>query len=173
MAWIFIILTTISVVYGAFGAIVQKDLKYINAYSSVSHCGLVLFAILMMNRTAMTGAIIQMISHGLMTALFFALIGMIYGRTHTRNIYEMGGLFKVIPFLSAAYIIAGLASLGLPGLSGFVAEMTVFVGAFQHQDTFHRVVTIIACSSIVVTAVYILRVVAILLLGTIKDHHHE
>lgn len=173
MAWIFIILTTISVVYGAFGAIWQKDLKYINAYSSVSHCGLVLFALLMMNETAMDGAIIQMISHGLMTALFFALIGMIYGRTHTRIISEMGGLMKVIPFLAVVYMIAGLASLGLPGLSGFVAEMMVFVGAFQHQDLFHRVVTIIAASSIVITAVYILRVVGILLLGPIKDPHFE
>ena len=170
--WIFIILTSISVVYGAFGAIVQKDLKYINAYSSVSHCGLVLFAVLMMNQTALNGAVIQMISHGLMTALFFALIGMIYGRTHTRIINEMGGLMKIIPFLSVAYVIAGLASLGLPGLSGFVAEMTIFVGAFQHTDTFHRVVTIVAVSSIVITAVYILRVVAILLLGPVKDEHH-
>ncbi|MBP1670037.1 MAG: NADH-quinone oxidoreductase subunit [Bacteroidetes bacterium] len=84
MAWIFIILTTISVVYGAFSAIWQKDLKYINAYSSVSHCGLVLFALLMLNTTSMTGAIIQMISHGLMTALFFALIGMIYGRDYLK-----------------------------------------------------------------------------------------
>jgi NADH-quinone oxidoreductase subunit M len=173
MAWIFIILTTISVVYGAFGAIWQKDLKYINAYSSVSHCGLVLFALLMMNQTSMDGAIIQMISHGLMTALFFALIGMIYGRTHTRIIDNMSGLMKVIPFLSVVYLIAGLASLGLPGLSGFVAEMTIFVGSFQHQDMFHRVVTIVAASSIVVTAVYILRVVGIILLGTIKDPHHE
>jgi NADH-quinone oxidoreductase subunit M len=173
MAWIFIILTTISVVYGAFGAIWQKDLKYINAYSSVSHCGLVLFALLMMNKTAMDGAIIQMISHGLMTALFFALIGMIYGRTHTRMINEMSGLMKVMPFLAVVYVIAGLASLGLPGFSGFVAEMTIFVGAFQHQDMFHRVVTIIATTSIVVTAVYILRVIGIMLLGTIKDPHHE
>ncbi|MBO7108502.1 MAG: NADH-quinone oxidoreductase subunit M, partial [Prevotella sp.] len=86
LSWIFIILTTISVVYGALSACVQTDLKYINAYSSVSHCGLVLFAILMMNQTACTGAILQMLSHGLMTALFFALIGMIYGRTHTRDI---------------------------------------------------------------------------------------
>jgi len=170
-AWIFLILTTISVVYGAFGAIVQKDLKYINAYSSVSHCGLVLFAILMMNQTALNGAVIQMISHGLMTALFFALIGMIYGRTHTRIIHEMGGLMKVIPFLGVVYVIAGLASLGLPGLSGFVAEMTIFVGSFQHTDTFHRVATIVAASSIVITAVYILRVVGILLLGPIKDDH--
>ena len=172
MAWIFIILTTISVVYGAFGAIWQKDLKFINAYSSVSHCGLVIFALLMMNQTAMDGAILQMISHGLMTALFFALIGMIYGRTHTRNITEMGGLMKVIPFLAVVYMIAGFASLGLPGLSGFVAEMTVFVGSFQHQDTFHRVVTIIAASSIVITAVYILRVVGMILLGPVKDPHH-
>jgi NADH-quinone oxidoreductase subunit M len=173
MAWIFIVLTTISVVYGAFGAIWQKDLKYINAYSSVSHCGLVLFALLMMNETATTGAILQMISHGLMTALFFALIGMIYGRTHTRMINEMGGLMKVIPFLSVVYVIAGLASLGLPGLSGFVAEMTIFVGSFQHTDTFHRVATIVACSSIVITAVYILRVVGILLLGPITNHHYN
>jgi len=170
-AWIFLILTTISVVYGAFGAIYQKDLKYINAYSSVSHCGLVLFAILMMNQTAMNGAIIQMISHGLMTALFFALIGMIYGRTHTRMINEMGGLMKVIPFLGVVYVIAGLASLGLPGLSGFVAEMTIFIGSFQHTDTFHRVATIVATSSIVITAVYILRVVGILLMGPIRDNH--
>jgi NADH-quinone oxidoreductase subunit M len=173
LSWIFIILTSISVVYGAFGAVVQKDLKYINAYSSVSHCGLVLFAVLMMNQTAMNGAVIQMISHGLMTALFFALIGMIYGRTHTRMIDQMGGLMKVIPFLSVCYVIAGLASLGLPGLSGFVAEMTVFVGAFQHTDTFHRVVTILVVTSIVITAVYILRVVAILLLGPVKDPHFE
>ncbi|OFX62751.1 MAG: NADH dehydrogenase [Bacteroidetes bacterium GWB2_41_8] len=172
MAWIFIILTTISVVYGAFGAIWQSDLKFINAYSSVSHCGLVIFALLMLNQTAMDGAILQMISHGLMTALFFALIGMIYGRTHTRDVNEMGGLMKVIPFLAVVYMIAGFASLGLPGLSGFVAEMTVFVGAFQHQDMFHRVVTVIVASSIVVTAVYILRVVGMILLGPLKDQHH-
>ena len=171
LGWIFIILTSISIVYGAFGAIWQKDLKYINAYSSVSHCGLVLFALLMMNKTAMNGAVIQMISHGIMTALFFALIGMIYGRTHTRMINEMGGLMKVMPFLGVAYMIGGFASLGLPGFSGFVAEMTVFFGAFQHADIFHRVATILAASSIVITAVYILRVIAILLLGPIKDKH--
>jgi NADH-quinone oxidoreductase subunit M len=171
-AWIFLILTGISVVYGAFSAVVQTDLKYINAYSSVSHCGLVLFAILMMNETAMTGAVMQMLSHGLMTALFFALIGMIYGRTHTRLITEMGGLMKIMPFLGVSYVIAGMASLGLPGLSGFVAEMTIFVGAFQETDTFHRVLTIVAASSIVITAVYILRVVGKILYGKIQDPHH-
>lgn len=173
LAWIFLILTGISVVYGAFSACVQTDLKYINAYSSVSHCGLVLFAILMLNTTAMTGAIMQMLSHGLMTALFFALIGMIYGRTHTRDITKMGGLMKIMPFLAVCYMIAGFASLGLPGLSGFVAEMTIFVGAFENSGMFHRVFTIVACCSIVITAVYILRVVGKLLLGPVQDEHHH
>lgn len=172
LAWIFLILTGISVVYGAFSACVQTDLKYINAYSSVSHCGLVLFAILMMNTTAGTGAVLQMLSHGLMTALFFALIGMIYGRTHTRDIRQLGGLMKVMPFLAVGYVIAGLANLGLPGLSGFVAEMTIFNGAFMNADTFHRVVTVIACTSIVITAVYILRVVGKILYGTCDNPEH-
>ena len=168
----FLILTTVSVVYGAFSAVVQTDLKYINAYSSVSHCGLVLFALLMATRTSCTGAILQMLSHGLMTALFFALIGMIYGRTHTRDVRELNGLMKVMPFLAVGYVIAGLANLGLPGLSGFVAEMTIFNGAFMNDDTFHRVVTIIACTSIVITAVYILRGVGKIIYGTCTDEHH-
>ncbi len=172
LSWIFLILTGISVIYGAFGAVVQTDLKYINAYSSVSHCGLVLFALLMLNRTAMTGAVLQMLSHGLMTALFFALIGLIYGRTHTRDIRQMGGLMRIMPFASVCYVIAGLASLGLPGLSGFVAEMTVFVGSFEHADLFHRTLTVVAASSIVITAVYILRTVGKILYGPVFDEHH-
>ena len=173
LAWIFLILTTISVVYGAFSACVQTDLKFINAYSSVSHCGLVLFALLMMTKTACTGAILQMLSHGLMTALFFALIGMIYGRTHTRDIRELGGLMKIMPFLSVGYVVAGLANLGLPGFSGFIAEMTIFVGSFENADTFHRCCTVIACTSIVVTAVYILRTVGFILFGKVANPHFE
>ena len=172
LGWIFLILTGISVVYGALSACVQTDLKYINAYSPVSHCGLVLFAILMLNETSCTGAVLQMLSHGLMTALFFALIGMIYGRTHTRDIRELNGLMRIMPFLSVGYIVAGLANLGLPGFSGFIAEMTIFVGSFQNADTFHRVLTIAACTSIVVTAVYILRVVGKILYGTCTNEHH-
>ena len=172
LSYIFIILTTISVVYGALSAISQTDLKYINAYSSVSHCGLVLFALLMTTRTACTGAILQMLSHGLMTALFFAVIGMLYGRTHTRDIGQMRGLMKIMPFLAVAYVIAGLANLGLPGFSGFVAEMTIFVGSFEVNDIFHRTVTIIACTSIVITAVYILRVVGRILYGEPTNEHH-
>ena len=173
LAWIFLTLTGVSIVYGAFSACVQTDLKYINAYSSVSHCGMVLFAILMFNTTAMTGAVLQMLSHGLMTALFFALIGMIYGRTHTRDIRDMGGMMHIMPYLGVGYVIAGLASLGLPGLSGFVAEMTIFFGSFEHTDTFRRVLTIAATCSIVITAVYILRVVGKLLFGAVQDEHHR
>ena len=147
-------------------------MKYINAYSSVSHCGLVLFAILMLTKTSCTGAVLQMLSHGLMTALFFALIGMIYGRTHTRDIRELSGLMRIMPFLAVCYVIAGLANLGLPGLSGFVAEMTIFVGSFENTDTFHRVLTIAACTSIVITAVYILRLVGKILYGTCTNKHH-
>ena len=158
-------------VYGALSACVQTDLKYINAYSSVSHCGLVLFALPMMTRTSCTGAILQMLSHGLMTALFFALIGMIYGRAHTRDVRYLGGLMKIMPFLACGYVIAGLANLGLPGFSGFIAEMTIFVGSFENADFFRRTCTIIACTSIVVTAVYILRVVGKILFQKVDYPH--
>ena len=166
---VFLILTTISVVYGALSACVQTDLKYINAYSSVSHCGMVLFALCMVTQTAITGAVIQMLSHGLMTALFFAVIGMIYHRAGTRDVRYLGGLMKVVPFLAVSYVVAGLANLGLPGFSGFVAEMTIFVGSFQNADTFHRVCTIVACTSIVVPAVYTLPVVGKILFQKIPN----
>ena len=166
---VFLVLTTVSVVYGALSACVQTDLKYINAYSSVSHCGMVLFALVMTTQTAITGAILQMLSHGLMTALFFACIGMIYHRAGTRDVRYLGGLMKVIPFLAVSYVVAGLANLGLPGFSGFIAEMTIFVGSFENGGTFHRVCTLVACTSIVVTAVYILRVVGKILFQTIPN----
>jgi NADH-quinone oxidoreductase subunit M len=138
----------------------QQDLKYMNAYSSVSHCGFVLLGIGMLTRVSLDGAVLQMLSHGLMTALFFAAIGMIYDRTHTRMLGQLGGLLRVMPFISSVFVLAGLCSLGLPGLSGFVAEMTVFMGSWPRQGTLYRVSTILACASIVVTAVYILRAVA-------------
>ena len=166
---IVIILSSIAILYGAFATMMQKDLKYINAYSSVSHCGFVLLGIGMLTKTAMTGAVMQMVSHGLMTALFFAVIGMIYERTHTRQVNEMGGLLKVMPFITTVLFIVGLCSLGLPGLSGFVAEMTVFMGSWQNPDMFHRVATIAACMSIVVTAVYILRAIGQTAMGPIKE----
>lgn len=175
MLWanFFIVLAVIGVFYGALAAIHQTDLKYINAYSSVSHLGMVLFALLMLNKTAWIGAILQSLSHGFMTALFFALIGMIYERTHTRDVKKLGGLLKVIPFISVMYVIAGLASLGLPGFSGFMAEMQIFVGAFQHPDMFHRIATIFTVSAIVITAVYILRVVGMMLMGPVKNEEYN
>jgi NADH-quinone oxidoreductase subunit M len=168
-ATIIIVLSAIAILYGAFATMMQKDLKYINAYSSVSHCGFILLGIGMLTKTAMTGAVMQMISHGLMTALFFAVIGMIYERTHTRNVNDMGGLLKVMPFITTVLFIVGLCSLGLPGLSGFVAEMTILVGSWQHPGAFHRIATIAACMSIVVTAVYILRAIGQTAMGPIKE----
>jgi NADH-quinone oxidoreductase subunit M len=165
-------LATIAIIYGAFATMMQKDLKYINAYSSVSHCGFVLLGIGMLTQTSITGAVLQMVSHGLMTALFFAVIGMIYDRTHTRMVGEMGGLMKVMPFITTVLFIVGLCSLGLPGLSGFVAEVTVFMGSWQYDDSFHRIATIVATMSIVVTAVYILRAIGTTAMGPIKNENY-
>jgi len=167
-AAIVIVLAVIAILYGAFATMMQKDLKYMNAYSSISHCGFVMLGVGMLTQTAFTGAVLQMISHGLMTALFFAVIGMIYERTHTRMISEMGGLLKVTPFISTVMIIVGLCSLGLPGLSGFVAEMMVFVGSWENEGLFYRVATILAAMSIVVTAVYILRAITSVAMGPLK-----
>lgn len=166
---IIIVLSAIAILYGAFATMMQKDLKYINAYSSISHCGFVILGIGMLTKTAIAGAVMQMVSHGVMTALFFAVIGIIYERTHTRQVNEMGGLMKVMPFTMTILFIAGLCSLGLPGLSGFVAEMTIFIGSWENADSFHRIATIIACMSIVVTAVYILRAIGQVAMGPIKN----
>lgn len=172
-ATIIIVLSVIAILYGAFATMMQKDLKYINAYSSISHCGFVLLGIGMLTKTAITGAVLQMVSHGLMTALFFAVIGMIYERTHTRQVSEMSGLLKKMPFVITLLFIVGLCSLGLPGLSGFVAEMTVFMGSWQHPDTFSRAATVLACLSIVVTAVYILRAVTKVAMGPLTESFEQ
>jgi NADH-quinone oxidoreductase subunit M len=166
-------LATIAIIYGAFATMMQKDLKYINAYSSVSHCGFILLGIGMLTRTAVNGAVMQMISHGLMTALFFAAIGMIYDRTHTRLVERLGGLLKIMPFISTIFVIAGLCSLGLPGLSGFVAEITVFMGSWQHPGGMYHLATILACASIVITAVYILRATGQTIMGPVKDAQYN
>lgn len=169
LSWIFIILASIAIMYGAFATLMQKDLKYMNAYSSVSHCGFVILGIAMVTKVAFTGAVMQMVSHGIMTALFFASIGMIYDRAHTRQANELGGILKQIPFIGTAFIISGLCSLGLPGFSGFVSEMTIFIGSWERTGLFYRIATIIACASIVVTAVYILRAIGFAIWGSIKN----
>jgi NADH-quinone oxidoreductase subunit M len=169
---IIILLASIAILYGSFATMMQTDLKYINAYSSVSHCGFVLLGIGMLTQTAIIGAVMQMVSHGLMTALFFAAIGMLYERTHTRAVAQMGGILKLTPFIGTVFFIAGLCSLGLPGFSGFAAEMTVFMGSWQNADMWYRLATIAACASIVVTAVYILRALGKVMMGPIQDEHH-
>jgi NADH-quinone oxidoreductase subunit M len=178
-AWglFFMAVTTVNILYGSLGAIRQRDLKYFTAYSSVSHCGFVLFGIAALNFMGIKGAVLQMFSHGIMTALFFALIGMVYGRTHTRMIPSMGGLAKVMPWLAVAFYVAGFASLGLPGFSGFIAESHVFLGGFfgnpWHGEVAPRVLTVLATMSIVVTAVYVLRGLAKVFLGPITDRHFD
>ena len=166
-------LASIAILYGAFATMMQTDLKYMNAYSSISHCGFVLLGIGVLTPASIHGAVLQMVSHGLMTALFFAAIGMIYERTHTREVKQLGGLMKTLPFISSVFFIAGLCSLGLPGLSGFVAEMNIFIGSWERSETFYRIATIIACMSIVVTAVYILRATGRSLMGPVLNNDYN
>lgn len=152
-----VLLLIFNVVLGPFIALRHKDLKYITAYSSISHLGLIFLGLAALTPVGLRGASLQMISHGFLTGLFFATIGMIYERTHTRDITQMGGIMRKIPFLGVGFVIAGFAGLGLPGFSGFVAESNIFIGAFQQGDTITRIVTILAILSITTTAVYILQ----------------
>jgi len=168
-----VVLSVVAILYGAFVTLMQTDLKYINAYSSVSHCGFVLLGIGMLTKAAVAGAVLQMVSHGLMTALFFAVIGMVYARTHTRQVSEMGGLMRAMPFIAVLMFLAGLSSLGLPGLSGFVAEMSVFVGGWERGTNFHQAATLLAAMSIVVTAVYVLRAIGATMMGPLRQEAHS
>jgi NADH-quinone oxidoreductase subunit M len=150
IAW----LAVIGIVYGAAVALVQKDFKFIIGYSSVSHMGFVLLGLATLNLIGMSGAVLQMFSHGVVASLLFAVVGrMVYDRTHTRQLDELGGLAKVIPFACVTFMIAGVASMGLPGLSGFVAEIQVLIGAF-HMSPW---LTAGAAISIPITVAYILN----------------
>jgi NADH-quinone oxidoreductase subunit M len=151
----------INVVYGALCAMNQTDLKYVIGYSSVSHMGYVLLGFAMMDRFALEGAVFQMFAHGIMTALFFALIGYVYEKAHTRRIAEIGGLMKRTPLVAAAFIIASAASMGLPSTSGFVAELLVYIGLIMNRPLFAA----IAFVGVVVTAAYLLRMLGRILLG--------
>ncbi|HZK43534.1 MAG TPA: NADH-quinone oxidoreductase subunit M [Syntrophomonadaceae bacterium] len=154
-----------NIIYAAFICLSQKDLKYIVGYSSVSHMGYVLIGIAALNLISINGAIIMMFAHGVMAALFFALIGNLYDKSHTRNIDDFGGLAHQMPKLATGLMLAGLASLGLPGLVNFVGEFTIFVGAFGT----YRVLTIIGVSGIVFTALYILRTLGTILFGPRRE----
>ena len=167
------VLALVNVVYGSIGAAAQTDLKYVTAYSSVSHMGIVILGLATLDTLGMNGAVLQMFAHGIMTGTFFALIGMTYGRTHTRIMGKLGGLAQVMPFIAGAYIVAGMAGLGLPGLSSFPAELLVFLGAYFTQSGFFKIVALIAATSIVFTALYVLRVLQKTFYGPITEPQYR
>ena len=158
-------LGAVNVLYGAVSAIGQRDLKYVVGYSSVSHMGYVLMGIATLHSLGVTGAVLQMFSHGIMTALFFATVGVIYDRTHTRDIVVLEGLARRMGVTASLFAVAGLASLGLPGLSGFVAELLVFLGLFQT----YPVLGVLAVIGAAITAVYILRLLAKVFFGPLSE----
>jgi len=180
MPWI-IILTLVNVVYGAFIASVQSDFKYVIGFSSVSHMGLVAMGFATLNRTGMLGAGLQMFSHGVMTALFFAVVGMVYDQAHTREIPRLGGIRKVMPLVTVAFIIGGLVSMGMPGFSGFIAEFPIFMGLWDGEPSqlwsSYAWVAIIAAISIVITASYIIRIIGKVFFGQVPEefsgHMHD
>ena len=153
---VLITLGTINVLYGAISAMSQTDLKYVIGYSSVSHMGYVLMGIATLDRIGVAGGVLQMFSHGIMTALMFLLVGAVYDRAHTRDTHVLSGLFNRMGVTSYFFAIAGLASLGLPGLSGFIAEFMVFTGAFRT----YLPLAVLAVIGAALTAVYILRLLA-------------
>lgn len=154
-----------NVVYAAIICLSQKDLKYIVGYSSVSHMGYVLIGVAALNLISLNGAVMMMFAHGVMAALFFAMIGNLYHKSHTRNVADFGGLAHQMPRLATGFMLAGLASLGLPGTVNFIGEFTIFVGAFRE----FRVLTIIAILGIILTAVYILRTLGDVLFGPRRE----
>jgi NADH-quinone oxidoreductase subunit M len=164
LPWI-IVLTLINVVYGAFIAMVQTDFKYVIGFSSVSHMGLVLMGFATLNGDGMLGAGVQMFSHGIMTALFFAVVGVIYDRAHTREIPKLGGFARIMPLVAAAFVVGGMVSMGMPGFSGFVAEFPIFMGLWRYQPW----IAIVASISIVITASYIIRIIGKVFFGKMPE----
>jgi NADH-quinone oxidoreductase subunit M len=164
-----IILALVNVVYGAFIAMRQNDLKYMVGFSSVSHMGLVMMGFATLTKTGMIGAGVQMFSHGIMTALFFAVVGMIYDRAHTRQIDELGGFAKKMPLVAVAFIVGGLVSMGMPGFSGFVAEFPIFMGVWQTTPW----IAVVASISIVITASYIIRIITDVFFGKMPESYAE
>jgi NADH-quinone oxidoreductase subunit M len=160
-----LILATINVVYGALIALVQTDFKYVIGFSSVSHMGLVLIGMASLTEKGLVGAGMQMFSHGIMTALFFAIVGMVYDRAHTRELSALGGLGKKMPWAVFGFIVAGLVSMGMPGFSGFAAEFPIFVGAWQVAPW----AAIIGILGVIVTAAYILLVLRRVFLGELPS----
>jgi len=182
-----IFLSLVNVVYGAYIAMVQTDFKYVIGFSSVSHMGLVVMGFATLNHDGMVGAGVQMVSHGVMTALFFAVVGMIYDQVHTRQLSELGGMVKKIPFVTVAFIIGGLVSMGMPGFSGFIAEFPIFMGVWGEKPFWNGPawagagdkswIAIVGAISIVITAAYIIRLIRRVFFGDMpkefEGHMHD
>jgi NADH-quinone oxidoreductase subunit M len=134
--------------------------------------GLVMMGFATLNRQGLLGAGVQMFSHGIMTALFFAVVGMVYDQAHTREIPKLGGFARLMPFAGVAFIVGGLVSMGMPGFSGFIAEFPIFMGLWNYENPlilYEPLIAIVAVISIVVTAAYILRVVGRVFYGQMPD----
>jgi len=159
-------LAVIGVIYGALVAMVQKDVKKLVAYSSVSHLGFVMLGIFAFNVEGLGGAVVQMINHGLSTGALFLLVGMIYDRRHTRTITDFGGLASVMPSFSTLFVIVTLSSIGLPGLNGFVGEFPILLGAFT-SPVASRVFAVLASTGVILAAVYMLWMVQRVLYGKV------
>jgi NADH-quinone oxidoreductase subunit M len=167
--WWIILLALVNVVYGAFIASVQNDFKYVIGFSSVSHMGLVMMGFATLNREGLMGAGIQMFSHGVMTALFFAVVGMVYDQAHTRDIPKLGGFVQKMPWVAIAFTIGGLVSMGMPGFSGFIAEFPIFMGVWKTQPW----IALVAAISIVVTASYMIRVIRRVFFGNMTEEFEK
>lgn len=165
----FAVLAAAGALWGGFAALRQTDLKYWNAYASVSHCALIFLGLCALNADGMRGAVMQMLSHGFITATIFCAIGMIYERTHTRRFTDLGGLMRSMPFIGVILIVAGFASLGLPGLSGFASELPIFLGGFTSSVRGLPWVTGISLLVLVLAAIYTLRGVNQILHGLLKS----
>ena len=167
------VLAVIGIIYGALVAMVQKDMKRLVAYSSVAHLGFVVLGIFAMNQESLQGAIIQMVNHGLSTGALFLLVGIIYERTHTREISEYGGLAKVVPFYAFALMFASLSSIGLPGLNGFVGEFLILLGSFQSSVLNSWVYTVFAASGVIFAAIYLLWMYQRVVFGKVTNPKME
>lgn len=163
------ILAVANVVYAALICLAQKDMKYVVGYSSVSHMGFVLIGVASLNIISLNGAVANMFAHGVMSALFFSMVGYIYGATKTRYIPDLGGLAHQMPRAAVGFVVAGMASAGLPGLVSFVPEFTTFVGVFGTGNRNLQILAVIALTGVVLGAVYVLRMVANVLFGPRKE----
>ena len=155
-AWPILILAVIGIIYGGLVAFAQDDAKKLVAYSSVAHLGFVVLGIFAFNAEAMQGAMIQMINHGISTGALFLIIGMMYERRHTRLMADFGGLAKTVPILTFFMVLSVLASVGLPGLNGFVGEFLILIGAFRSTVIDSPVLVAIATAGVIVAAIYLL-----------------